>query len=58
MLHNKNALATFQHYNIELFTPDFKSSLTDLIIELDYLRKKRLRGTIFVKSALEEQHFQ
>jgi len=47
MLHNKNALATFQHYNIELFTPDFKSSLTDLIIELDYLRKKRLRGTTF-----------
>jgi len=47
MLHNKNGLATFQHYNIELFTPDFKSSLTDLIIELDYLRKKRLRGTTF-----------
>lgn len=47
MLHNKNVFATFQHYNIELFTPDFKSSLTDLIIELDYLRKKRLRGTTF-----------
>ncbi len=45
MLHNKNVFATFQHYNIKLFTPDFKSSLTDLIIELDYLRKKRLRGT-------------
>lgn len=47
MLHNKNVFATFQHYNIELFTPDFKSSLTDQIIELDYLRKKRLRGTTF-----------
>jgi len=45
MLNNKNVFATFQHYDIELFAPDFESNLTGLIIELDYLRKKRLRGT-------------
>ena len=30
---------------LELFSPDFSSFLTDLIIELDYLRKKRLGGS-------------
>ena len=30
---------------LELFYPDFASPLTDLIIELDYLRKKRLGGS-------------
>ena len=45
MLNNKITFAKFQRYNIELFTPDFRSNLTDLIIELDYLRKKRLKGT-------------
>ena len=30
---------------LELFFPDFSSPLTDLIIELDYLRKKRLGGS-------------
>jgi len=35
----------FQHIDLKLIVPDFKSTLTDLIIELDYLRKKRLGGT-------------
>ncbi|MFA5828917.1 MAG: Fic family protein [Candidatus Gracilibacteria bacterium] len=35
----------FFHYNLELVQPDYESSLTDLIIELDYLRKKPLHGT-------------
>ncbi len=37
--------ATFRHYDLSLVQPDFSSSLTDLIIELDYLRKKPLSGT-------------
>ncbi|HPL64056.1 MAG TPA: Fic family protein [Syntrophales bacterium] len=35
----------FRHYNLELIRPAFDSKLTDLVIELDYLRKKELRGT-------------
>ena len=30
----------FTHYDLDLITPKFDSSITDLIIELDYLRKK------------------
>lgn len=35
----------FKHYDLQLVVPDFKSPLTDLIIELDYLRKKQLFGS-------------
>lgn len=35
----------FRHYNLELIKPAFDSRLTDLVIELDYLRKKELQGT-------------
>ena len=35
----------FSHYNLELIQPAFDSKLTDLIIELDYLRRLRLGGT-------------
>lgn len=35
----------FVHYDLDLITPDFDSSITDLIIELDHLRKKELGGT-------------
>ncbi|MBU1099420.1 MAG: Fic family protein [Bacteroidetes bacterium] len=45
MLHNRNDNATFNHFNLELIDPEFGSNLTDLIIELDYLRKKKLSGT-------------
>ncbi len=37
--------AVFNHYDLQLVVPDFRSSLTDLIIELDYLRKKQLSGS-------------
>jgi|GEM_PF-3038859 len=30
---------------LNLFYPDFESPLTDLIFDLDYLRKKTLTGT-------------
>src|SRR3989344_3375857 len=36
---------TFKHYNLELREPPFGSSLTDLIIDLNHLRKKVLAGT-------------
>ena len=35
----------FSHTDLTLVQPDFSSTLTDLIIELDYLRKKPLGGT-------------
>jgi len=41
--------AEFVHYDLNLITPDFNSSITDLIIELDYLRKKKLGGTTHPK---------
>ena len=45
MLNNKNMSVKFKHIDLEIIKPEFSSSLTDLIIELDYLRKKPLRGT-------------
>jgi len=35
----------FIHHNLTLLKPDYESALTDLVIELDYLRKKPLHGT-------------
>lgn len=35
----------FKHYPLELIQPEFDSNLTDLIIDLDYLRKKPLQGS-------------
>ncbi len=32
--------AVFKHYHLKLVEPTFDSALTDLIIELDYLRSK------------------
>lgn len=37
--------AKFNHYDLTLIQPDFDSPLTDLIIELEYLRKKDLGGS-------------
>jgi Fic family protein len=37
--------AIFRHYDLQLIVPDFRSPLTDLIIELDYLRRKQLFGS-------------
>jgi Fic family protein len=39
----------FLHYDLKLVEPSFGSSLTDLIIELDYLRKKPLGGSTHPK---------
>ena len=38
-------MAKFTHTDIILIQPQFDSRLTDLVIELDHLRKKRLGGT-------------
>jgi len=35
----------FQHYDLKLIEPDFSSPLTDLIIDLNHLRKRRLGGS-------------
>lgn len=35
----------FKHIDLKLIQPNFDSEITDLIIELDYLRMKQLRGT-------------
>jgi Fic family protein len=37
--------AQFNHFDLKLLNPAFDSPLTDLIIELDHLRRKELRGT-------------
>ncbi len=41
--------AKFTHYDLKIVQPSFDSSLTDLIIELDYLRKKQLFGSTHPK---------
>ena len=41
--------ATFLHYDLNLIKPEFDSKLTDLVIELDHLRKKRLGGSTHPK---------
>ncbi|MCE5313167.1 MAG: Fic family protein [Nitrospiraceae bacterium] len=39
--------SSFNHYDLKLVVPDFTSPLTDLIIELDSLRRKHLGGSTF-----------
>ncbi len=39
----------FIHYDLKLVEASFGSTLTDLIIELDYLRKKQLGGSTHPK---------
>ncbi len=39
------ATPQFRYYPLELVEPEFNSTLTDLIIELNHLKKKRLAGT-------------
>lgn len=36
--------AKFEHHDLRLVEPSFGSTLTDLIIELEHLRKKHLGG--------------
>ncbi|MCW3114932.1 MAG: Fic family protein [Segetibacter sp.] len=46
----------FNHFDLQLTEPSFGSSLTDLIIELDYLRKKPLAGTTHPKVFFQLKH--
>ena len=48
--------ATFLHYDLKLIEPSFGSALTDLIIELDFLRKKRLVGSTHPKVFFQLKH--
>lgn len=48
--------AKFTHYDLKLIEPTFGSSLTDLIIELDYLRKKQLGGSTHPKVFFQLKH--
>ena len=48
--------AKFTHYDLKLVKPTFDSSLTDLIIELDYLRKKQLGGSTHPKVFFQLKH--
>ena len=48
--------AAFLHYDLKLIEPAFGSSLTDLIIELDYLRKKPLGGSTHPKVFFQLKH--
>lgn len=48
--------AKFLHYDLKLIEPAFGSELTDLIIELDYLRKKPLGGSTHPKVFFQLKH--
>ena len=48
--------AVFKHYNLKLVEPTFESTLTDLIIELDHLRKKQLGGSTHPKVFFQLKH--
>ncbi|TAF44672.1 MAG: Fic family protein [Sphingobacteriales bacterium] len=48
--------AQFLHYDLKLIEPSFGSLLTDLIIELDYLRKKPLGGSTHPKVFFQLKH--
>nr|WP_315170007.1 Fic family protein [uncultured Flavobacterium sp.] len=46
----------FVNYELKLIEPSFNSSLTDLIIELDYLRKRTLGGSTHPKVFFQLKH--
>jgi Fic family protein len=50
------AEAKFTHYELRLVEPSFGSALTDLIIELDYLRRKSLGGSTHPKVFFQLKH--
>jgi hypothetical protein len=39
--------AKFKHIDLNLATPDFGANLTKLILDLDYLRKRKIEGTTY-----------
>ncbi len=46
----------FLHYDLKLIEPSFSSTLTDLIIDLDYLRKKPLGGSTHPRVFFQLKH--
>ena len=48
--------ANFLHFDLRLVQPAFSSSLTDLVIELDYLRKKPLGGSTHPQVFFQLKH--
>ncbi len=44
------------HYDLKLVEPPFGSKLTDLVIELDYLRRKKLGGSTHPKIFFQLKH--
>jgi Fic family protein len=46
----------FSHYDLRLIEPSFNSTLTDLIIELDYLRKRPLGGSTHPRVFFQLKH--
>ena len=48
--------AIFKHYDLKLVQPSFDSALTDLIIELDHLRKKQVGGSTHIKVFFQLKH--
>ncbi|MBI3195344.1 MAG: Fic family protein [Ignavibacteriae bacterium] len=48
--------AKFPHYELKLIEPSFDSPLTDLIIGLDHLRKKKLVGSTHPKVFFQIKH--
>jgi Fic family protein len=48
--------AKFTHYDLKLIEPSFDSALTDLIIDLDYLRKKPLGGSTHSQVFFQLKH--
>ena len=48
--------AKFIHYDLKLIEPAFSSSLTDLVIELDYLRRRPLGGTTHPRVFFQLKH--
>ena len=48
--------AVFKHYDLKMVEPTFDSTLTDLIIELDHLRKKQFGGSTHPKVFFQLKH--
>ncbi len=49
-------MSKFNHYDLKMVEPEFGSELTDLIIELDYLRKKSLMGSTHSRVFFQLKH--
>lgn len=50
------SMAKFLPYDLKLITPDFNDDLTDLIIELDHLRRRTLTGSTHPQVFFQLKH--